>query len=280
MRKILLMAGFSLQESVRRRVVQILLVIALLLIILFGFAMRSAWTQALAEMPTLQAQALAWTGTKAVLGVLNFLVTGAAVFLAAGSISGEVESGSLHVLLPRTITRTQLYLGRLLALVLLTVGFGIALAGGVGLTLILTGPGWPPGFGWVLLFFAVPPLFLVVLAQALSTRLGTVGVALIGVVAWVLAQVGTVMEAMGAGVRNATLESAGILVSLLIPVDAVYRWMTERWTEAMGPVGALLRTMDTALLTQKPSVWMLVWAAGWALLVTWLGIESFRARDL
>lgn len=280
MRKVLLVAGFTFQEAVRRRLIQVLAGVAALLLLLYGFAMRSAWNEALAAMNELQAQAVALTVTQLVLGVLNFLITGAAIFLGAGSISGEVRDGSLHVLLPRSITRTQYYLGKLLALICMTLTFGGLLSGGVGIISALVGPGFPPGYGWALLSLALPPLFLVVLTQSLSTRMGTAAAAIVGIVAWVLAEVGMLLEGISSITLNESLRSGGILISLLIPVDAVYRWFTDRWIAAMGPVGAIQRSLNGMLTGSTPSLWMLLWAAGWFLAVAWLGSRSFRTRDL
>lgn len=279
MRKVLVVAGFALQEAVRRRVVRVLLIVASLLILLYGFSMHSAWARMIQNVTEIQARAVAWTTTQAVLGVLNFMVTGAAIFLGASSISGELRDGSLHVLLPRSISRTQFYLGKLLALALITLGFGVVLAGGVGVAALWAGPGFPPGYWWVLLFFAVPPLFLAVLTQALGTRMGTIPAALIGVVAWVMAKVGSVLETIASLGDIEALQSSGILISLLVPVDAVYRWMTAHWISAMGPVGALFQAVEGSA-GSTPSVWMLAWAAGWLVVVAWLGIRSLRSRDL
>lgn len=280
MRKVLLVAGFTFQEAVHRRLVQVLAGVALLLILLYGLAAQSAWSAAVGEASELQARAIALTGMQLVMGALNFLVTGVGIFLGAGSISGEVRDGSLQLLLPRSITRTQYYLGKLLALCCITLAFGALLSAGVGAASALVGPGLPAGYGWAVLSMALPPVFLVALTQALSTRMGTAGVAVVGILAWVLAEAGTLLEGFGGMVQNESLQSGGILISLLIPVDAVSRWLTDQWMAALGPVGALQRALDGAATGPTPSLWMLVWAAGWFLAVVWLGSRSFRRRDL
>lgn len=280
MRKVLLVAGFAFQEAVRRRLVQVLAGVAVLLILLYGLAARSAWNEVVRAASELQAQAIALSVLRLTLGALSFLVTGIGIFLGAGSIGGEVRSGSLQVLLPRSITRSQYYLGKLLALCSITMGFGALLSAGVGAASALVGPGLPPGYGWVILSQALPPLFLVALTQALSSRMGTAGVAVLGIVAWVLAEAGTLLEGFGAMTQSESLTSLGILISLLVPVDALHRWLADQWTAALGPVGALQRAIDGFASGPTPSLWMLLWAAGWLVLVVWLGCRSFGTRDL
>lgn len=278
MRKVWLVAGFTLREALHHRTIQVLLGMAVLLVVLFGFGAAVAWESIQLKSSPLMSRALAYASARMLMAVLNILATIAMIFVAAGSIQPEVESGSLHVLLPRTITRPQVYLGKLVAVVALAVGFSLVLVLGVGVALWAAGPGWPPGYSWTLLF-PVTPVLLGLLALALSTRLRAIAAGLLSLTAFVLAQVGSMIESMAMVSKSQVMESVGIAISLVTPADAVYRWMIDQWATYMGPIGAAFRTQEMFGLS-VPSVWMLCWAAGWAAVVIWAGMCAFSSQDL
>lgn len=278
MRKIWLVAGFTLRELVRRRALLVMGISGLLIIGFFGLVMAEEYREATQRLEPVQAQAMAWMAVRMVLGLLSLLVSITGLFLAAGSISGDAESSHLHVLLPRTITRTQVFIGKLAAIGTAIMGFCLLLTAGVGLSLVLVGAGWPPGWHWLLLGFPVPPLLLVAVALTCNTRLTAAATGMVTVMLYVIAQVGNALEAFGTTMGSSGMETAGILISLAVPTDAVYRWVIQQWTDALGASGLLVRFGNVT--AAPPSVWMLLWAAGWLLAVVAVGARSFRSKEL
>lgn len=279
MRKIWLVARFTMREAARRKALLVLLLAAVVVVGGFGFTLHKVWTEHAPRMSATQAQAMVWTAMRLVMGLLNVLVSIAAVFVGASGISGEMDSGSLHVLLPRTVTRMQVFLGKLLAVTLLVAAFSTVITLGMGVDCLLLGPGWPPGWHWVIVGFMVPPLMLAALALLLSTRLPTLAAGLISLMLFVAAQVGSVLEMVAAQMQSSSLNVTGIVISLLAPIDAMYRWMLHQWANAMGPAAAIFRVVD-GVNAPPPSQWMVVWSASWMLMVVLVGVQSFRTRDL
>lgn len=278
MRRIWLVARFTLQELLRRRALLVMGLSGLLIIGFFGLVMREEFAEATARMDPLQAQALAWTAARMVLGFLSLLTAITGLFLAAGSISADVENGSLHVLLPRTITRTQVYLGKFVAIGLTMIIFCLLLTAGVAVALVLGGVGWPPGWHWIMLGFPVPALLLTAVALAANTRIPAAAAGMVTLVLYVVAQVGNGLEAVGTTLGSSGMETAGIVISLAVPTDAIYRFMMQHWTDSLGASGLLVRFGNVT--SAPPSVWMLLWAAGWWLAVVAAGVRSFRSREL
>ncbi len=279
MRKIWLVAKFALKEAARRKAMLVLLIAAAVVVGGFGFALYKMWTEQASRLPVTQAQAIVWTAMRMVMGLLNILVSIAAIFVGASGISGEIDNGSLHVLLPRTVTRMQVYLGKLLAVSLLVGSFSLLITLGMGADALLAGPGWPPGWHWVLVGFMIPPVLLAAIALALSTRLPTLASGLVTLVLFVAAQIGSVLEMAGSQIPSQSMNLTGIVISLITPVDAMYRWMLHQWSSAMGPAAALFRVVD-GINAPPPSGWMVLWSAGWLLVVSLIGIQTFRTRDL
>lgn len=278
MRKIWLVTGFTLRELLRRRALLVMGLSGLLIVGLFGLVMDQQYPDAVRRMEPLQAQAMAWMAVRTVLGLLSLLAAITGLFLAAGSISADAENGSLHLLLPRTITRTQVFLGKFTAIGAAVVAFCLLLTAGVGLALLLAGVGWPPGWHWVLLGFPAAPLLLVAVTLACNTRIPSAAAGMVTLVLYVIAQVGDAIEAIGTALGSSGMETAGILISLAIPTDAVYRWVLQQWTDGLGPAGLLVRFGNAT--AAPPSGWMLLWAAGWLLAVVAIGARSFRSREL
>jgi len=278
-RKVLLVAGFTLREAVRRKSLLVLVLGCVVIVGGFWYGLNQTWSQIPPQMSQIQAQAIAYSAARLVLGFLNVLVVVAGVFFGAGSVGTEIENGSMHLLLPRTITRAQVYLGKILAQAVLIGSFSLVLVLGVGLAQAVSGAGWPPGWHWVLLGFTLPPVCLSVMAVGLSTRLSTVPAGLVGLFAFILAQAGTIMETIAATIDSESLNLWGIVISLVVPVDAIYRWTIAQWVAETGPAGLLIRTMG-GLSGPEPSVWMLAWATGWIIAVVAAGVWSFRTRDL
>jgi Cu-processing system permease protein len=277
-RKLWLVARFTFREAVRRKFLLVLALGGLAVVALFGIVSSMAWAETAGRLPLVQAQAMAWVGARLILSVLNILAAVAAIFLASGGIGPEVENGSMHLLLTRTVTRTQVFLGKLLGTVALVVPFCLLLTAGVGLALMLAGPGWPPGWHWVVLAFPLGPVLLAAAGLGLSTRFSTIPAGLATLMLYGTAQIGTMLETLGSTAGSGALGTAGIVISLLTPVDAVYRWMLYKWTDAIGIVGALIRT--AGLDAPAPSGWMLLWTAGWVVAVLAVGGRAFRTRDL
>lgn len=279
MRKVLLVAGFSIREAFSRKVVLVLLAAALGILALFGVLMAYSWGDMLRESGTqAAAEAQAWGGTRAVLPVLNGLVVLTAVFLAASGISSEAENGSLHVLLPRPVTRSQFFLGKLVAFGAVILGFSLVLTSGVAAILAAFGPGWPPGWHWAMLGFGLEAVLMVAGALLLSTRFSFLTAGILGLLLYVLAQVGQGLEAIGGHLGSAGTTAMGIMISMITPVDVVYRWAIDRWMDALGPAGALTRMMDFPIAA--PSGWMMLWGLGWFVAAVLLGLRSMTTREL
>ncbi|MBE0467015.1 MAG: ABC transporter permease subunit [Candidatus Desulforudis sp.] len=276
-------ARLSLAEVLYKRIMAAAAVLTLGYLFLFGLGMHYLgrnWGSGLNELAAAQLFSLA-------LYVAVLLVSLLAVLLGVGAIAGEIESGTAHAVLSRPLSRTAFLLGKytgyaaFMALYALCFFLGLwllmAWQAGVALT----------GFGPALGLFMLQPLVLLSLAFWASTVFSTIGAGVVVFILYGLNMIGGLVEQIGALLGQAGHESApalvnlGIVSSLILPVDALYRLasfsllansgLLDAWSlGAMGPFGT----------ASVPSVWMVVYALLYAAALLWLAARIFRTRDV
>lgn len=119
----------------------------------------------------------------------------------------------------------------------------------------------------------------------LSAVTGTVVSGTITFMLYVLALIGGVIEWMGWIVGSLSLKNAGILASLILPVDALYRKMTHilmppsNLQQQMGTLGSV-NMMGPFGSVNEPSVWMIVYTIIYVAVFVTLAAYSFEKKDI
>jgi Cu-processing system permease protein len=203
-RSTLVITRFTLQEAISRRLVLAGLVLSLLFLGLFAFGFSFLHERAM--MPLIAAALLTLMG----LYVVNFLAGFLALFLSVGSVSGEIDSGTLHAVLARPIRRAEFIVGRWLAYVVLIAAYITLMA-----SLMLL-------FARVIADFEVPdPLraigLLVLSAVALltlslfgSTLLSTLANGVVVFTLFGLAWLAGIIELIGSALQNQGMLNLGM----------------------------------------------------------------------
>ncbi|HWG84342.1 MAG TPA: ABC transporter permease [Deinococcales bacterium] len=228
MKQVLLIARFTWQEAVRKRLVLAALVMTVLFLVLYLFGVN-------ALQRSLEARAAAGGGTgrgglfaqATLLGMgmyfVNFLGSLMGVLAAVAAVSGEVESGALQAVLPKPLRRSQYLLGRWLGLAALAVIYLVVLSTFlIGGTSLISGftPPQPVAAVAIICLNAVLLLTLSVLGGTfLSTLANGVVVFLIYGLGWA----GGVMRTVGIVTDTPLVERLGNLSTYLIPVDALWK---------------------------------------------------------
>jgi len=287
LRRVLAVAGMTLREAVRRKVIIAGAVMTLGYLALYGLGVWQAGRDVAAVgagidalMNRIAAAQLLYVG----LVPAAFIIALTAVFASSGSISGELDTGVMHGVLSRPIRRAELVLGKALGLSAMLCVYSLVINGAVvaiaraGLKTPLAN--WPAG----LLLFAVEPVVLVALAMLCSVRLPTLASGVLCTVAYGIASAGGLMEQIGTLVKSETLSNIGIVSSLLMPVDAVHRMALSLLVPQGLLIGDLANMGGSGPLgmglSATPSVWMMVYTFGYIAVLVWLATRVFRRRDL
>lgn len=213
--------------------------------------------------------------------VVSFLSAFLALFLGSGSVSSEVDSGQLHAVLARPLSRGRWLLERWLGLVLLavpyTVGMGAAVLGVAALS---------TGYGAVdvaegLALLGLQTLALLSLGVLVSTRWPTLAAGAVSFFAFGLAWMGGIVEYIGTLIGDATMERIGVGVSLVLPSDALWRAASYQLASPAFHAATAAGPAPLPFLGSSPiAVPFLAWSVLYVLLALALAVRGFAHRDL
>ena len=278
----MIVVRMTLREAANRKVLLVGAVISVAFLLLFtvGFAVgfRQASSVEDPTDPAIAATIMTVLGLYAV----QFLAAFMAVLLASGAVAPEIDSGRLHAILARPLSRTSWLAQRagtfagLAAFYIVVMSAAIlAIAGGVA------------GYGAIapwrgIALLALEVVVLVALGTALSVRLSAIAAGVLVIALYGAAWIGGIMGIVGTLVDNATLERIGIAVSLIIPSDELWR-SASYYLQSPVFVAAASVEADTGnpLAGDAPPsgafiAWALAYVAVW-----WLFADRwFRRRDL
>jgi Cu-processing system permease protein len=222
-----------------------------------------------------------------VLGLYGVQFLGAllGLFLGVASVSPEVDSGALHAVLARPISRLDYLLGRFLALAAMLTAYVVVMSGSLLLTARVVA-GYEAGDATraiglmileVLVLLAVSLLGSCVLPTLTN---GVIMLALFGL-AWlggVVGFIGTIPPG------NEFMANLGTAVGLLLPADAVWRGASFHVLPSSLLVASSVADRDGLQLpfgsTTPIAPALFAWAVAYPVLCLGLAVASFRRRDL
>lgn len=277
MSKIWEIARFSFKEAVRKKVLAgaVLLMLAYLALYCYGLFKMSEVNNVPQQLLLPQAFSLALFGA-------GFLVTLLAVLIAAGSIAGELETGTIYAVLSKPLTKSQFLLGKFLGYALFLTSFTVAFFLGLwGATYVVGGeklPGMLPAMG---IFIMVPVVMLTVTFFA-STVFSTMTTGVVLFMLYGTAFIGGMIEQIGSLTSNNSLINAGIISSLILPVDALYRFSSYILMNSLAERGIMgaLQSMGPFGSASVPSGWMIVYSVVYGAVFLLLALRIFRQKDL
>jgi hypothetical protein len=119
-------------------------------------------------------------------------------------------------------------------------------------------------------------MLLVTLSIFGGSRFSTVTNGILAFALYGLAFIGGWVDQIGTMVDNAAARNVGTVVSLIMPSEAMW----QRAAYHMQP--AIMRDLGLSPFSPAslPSVAMVVWAAGWALLLLVLAVRGLQRRAL
>ena len=276
-RTVMVVAGLTIREASRRKVLRVL---AVLTLVLLGL---SAWgfTQLGQEFGTLttgEARIAASQVLNLVLFGLSLIAALGTAFLAGPTLAGEVESGIALSVLARPVRREAVLVGKWLGLAAFGSGFVVLAGLAQCLVVRVTVDYWPPRPALGLLLLAAQTTVLLTLALLLSTVLtpmasGVVAVGIFGAtwIAGVVGGIGLMLDSSG-------LSKVGTVSRVLLPTDGLWRGAMNSFQDPslLGPEFDGFPFLSRSPLTAGYLLWVVVWVV----LVLVLSGMVFRRRDL
>ncbi|MEH7237759.1 ABC transporter permease subunit [Bacillus sp. JJ1562] len=280
------------KEMISKRIFLITIIMTLVFLALYGTAIYFAGKESPADATAVQ-------GTEVILlqqfiasqllGVglyfSSFIIALLAILSSVSSISGEVSSHQIDTWLMRPISRSQFVLGKFVGLALLLITYAV----GLFFSIILIHQGI--GEEWMALdikplqmikavsMFAIQPFVLIAFGLFLSTRMTTLNAGIVSIVLYGAAFIGGFIEQFGALIEKTNLVNIGIIMSLIFPIDSVYRKMTILLFDTTdNPLSLAQGGMFTSVST--PSNLMIWYALLYGGLIVIFSIYSFKKRDV
>ena len=272
-------ARLTFREAARRKILLAALLLGLAFLAIFGVG----FNYVNAELRTtstrydlLQRSEMYNFFLMAGLYVVNFLTVMMTVLTSVVTLSGEIASGTIHTVASKPLRRWEIVLGKWLGFAIMVTLYLLLMAGGV-LALVYGLSGYlPPNPGRGLALMWLNALLLLSISILGGATLSTLanGVMVFGL--YGLAFIGGWVEQFGSLLNNPTAINIGILTSLIMPSEAL--WKRAAYEMQSPLVGALGFSPFSAASVPSPA--MVVYAVLYLLATLGLAIRQFQRRDL
>lgn len=207
---------------------------------------------------------------------ITFLSIAMAALLGADTLAGEINSGTIQTIATKPIRRADVVLGKWLGFAGLLGLYQILMAGGIVLSMLLQAHYSPDnllkGIGLIYLE-ALIVMTITLMCSAYFPALATGGI-VFGL--YGLAFIGGWIEQIGAVLHNSTAVQIGIITSLIIPSEALWRRAAfEMQTPLAGVLG-----ISPFGASSVPSPLMVIYAVFYLGVTLVFAIRIFQKRDL
>jgi len=281
---ILILANLTFREAIRRRIVLAGLALGISFLVIYSIGLHFILTDmrqefTLRDLPARQNfmnVEMQNFFMMAGLYAITFLSIAMAALLGADTLAGEINSGTIQTIVSKPIRRADVILGKWLGFAGLLGLYLLFMAGGVVLSMFIqsgyVADNLLNGLGLIYLETLLI-MTITLMCSASFPALATGGI-VFGM--YGLAFIGGWIEQIGAIFQNPTAVKVGILTSLIIPSESLWRRAAfEMQTPLAGVLG-----MSPFAATSVPSLLMIIYAILYLAICLILAIRIFQRRDL
>lgn len=279
MRDVLMFVELTIREARRRRIMWLAFGLGLLLVTLYAVGFYGIYSGMRGAMMNVSSLALDSGFNFVVMSGLygvSFLGVMLAVLVSVGALAGEISSQTIQSLAVKPIPRWRLLLGKWLGLALMLAVYIGMLSGGIVLATWAISGYVPPNAALGIALIIFETLLLLSVGVLGGTRLSTVANGVVAFMLYGLAFVGGWIEQVGAFIHNETAVDIGIITSLVMPSEAM--WKLAAYSMQSPAVRALGASPFAA--PNAPSAAMVIYALLYTAGMIWWAIRSFEGCDL
>jgi Cu-processing system permease protein len=270
------LAVTAVREAGRRRIVWIALLAGAVFLSMYGFGLHFALSDVRHQGGTEGPGVLLLFG----LFAAHNLIIMMAVLTSVDTLSGEFASGTIHAIAARPLHRCEIVLGKWFGFVLMLTVFVVFMAGGTIMVEYGIAGFFPPHCigGLALIWLLGVLLVTVTFLWGTSFSTLTNGVLTFGLHG--VAFIGVSVEQFGALAHRQSAVDVGIIASLLMPSEVLWRrasYLMQPVAVASGPGDMAVASVATFSVPSSLMVW---YAAAFTLLALLLTVYRFSRRDL
>jgi len=283
------LAQMTFREAVRRRIVATGLVLGISFLIVFSIGFHLITEQVSSAATVIQSQSPSPKAFKNIaetegrntlllagLYAVAFLSIAMAALLAADTLAGEINSGTIQTIVTKPIRRLDVVLGKWLGFAALLALYFILMGGGTVLSVWIQS-GYAPNHlaaGLGLIYFE--SLLIMTISMACSSAFSALATGGIVFGLYGLAFIGGWIEQFGAMLQNSTAIKVGIVASLIIPSESLWkRAAFEMQTPLAGALG-----MSPFSTISVPSPLMIAYSVLYLLVMLAVAVRIFDKRDI
>lgn len=273
----LVIARLTIRETQRRRLLWIGALMGVGFLAIFGLGFHFVYADLRRSLMPDEFNTPLVFLTLAGLYATNFLVIVVSVLISVTTISGEIESHTIESLLTKPIGRWRLIIGKWLGYAAIILLYVILMPGGVLLIVYLQSGFTLSNVGLALLLIYLEGLIGLSISIAGGTRLSTLANGAVALMLFGIAFIGGWVEQIGALMRNETAVDIGIVTSLIMPSEILWR----KATAILEPqVVTGLEFVGPFSLGSQPSDLMVYYALLYVVVLIGLSIWLFSSRDV
>jgi Cu-processing system permease protein len=274
---VLAIARLTFHEARRRRILWVALLLGLAFITLFALGFYFIHREIQRGMGNADQLPEAFNFfLMAGLYVVNFLIVMMAVLTSVDTVAGEITSHTIQSIATKPIRRWEIILGKWLGFTVMLAGYVVLMAGGVmGAVYVIARYVSPNPWQGIGLMY-LEGVLLLTLSLLGGTRLSTLANGALVFMLYGVAFIGGWIEQIGSLLRNETTVNLGIIASLIMPSEALWR----RAAYVMQP--PIMRDLGFTPFasTSTPSTAMVIYAGLYVLIALAGAMWAFDRRDL
>ncbi len=278
-------ARMTLVEASRRRLLLALAVLTFLVIAAVGYGFsrlpQIGGSRPLNHDDLMQIAAIL---TILTFFMFSFVLSFAAVFVAAPAISSDVESGVILSMVPRPIHRSDIVLGRWLGLAMVVAIYTVV-ATLIELEVVNLVIGYlPPNPFQAVAFLVAEGLVAVTMGLLFSTRVAPMTGGIVATILLLAVWFAGIVGGIGYSFGNDTVAAFGTISRLVVPTDGMWRgalyYLETSQLLAAQALAGRRAAANPFYAGAAPGLPYLLWTAGWIAGLLGLTILSFRKREL
>ncbi len=284
----LILARMTFREAIRRRIVLTGLLLGICFLIIYSIGFHFI----IQQVPTVASNVQTDRSREAVqrvaeiegantlvlagLYAVTFLSIAMAALLAADTLAGEISSGTIQTIITKPIRRSEVVFGKWLGFAFLLGIYILLMAGGTVLSVLVQAGYAPNHLAAGLGLIYMEALLVMTISMACSSALSALATGGIVFGLYGLAFIGGWIEQFGAILQNPTAVKVGIIASLLIPSESLWR---RAAFEMQTPLAGALGVSPFGAFS-VPSPLMIGYTAVYLLVVLYIGMRIFQKRDI
>jgi len=288
MKNIFTLAQMTFREAIRRRIVLTGLLLGICFLIIYSIGFHYIYTSVRAAETSLQNSSqpkavVRIADTEGVntlllagLYAVTFLSIAMAALLAADTLAGEINSGTIQTIVTKPIRRMDVVFGKWFGFASLLLLYFLLMAGGTVLSIWIQ-TGYAPNHlitGLGLIYFEA--ILVMTISMACSSAFSALATGGIVFGLYGLGFIGGWIEQFGAMLQNQTAIKVGIIASLIIPSESLWkRAAFEMQTPLAGVLG-----MSPFSTVSVPSPLMIGYTVLYLLAMLTVAIRVFEKRDI